>query len=63
MSLNISAPFAVEDSCVKENYDFGGADMRMVKPSYEFSNYQCDDSAWASAPCEIYAKYTHFRLK
>ena len=30
MSLNINLPFAVEDSCVKENYDFGAADIRMV---------------------------------
>ena len=59
----INFPLAVEDSCVKENFDFGGADIRMVKPSYEFSNYQCDASAWASTPCEIYAEYTHSRLQ
>ena len=63
MSLNINVPFAVEDSCVNENYDFGGADIRMVTPFYEFSNYQYDASAWASAPCEIYVEYTHSRLQ
>ena len=39
MSFNINVAFADEDSCVKENYDFYGADIKMVKPPYEFSNY------------------------
>ena len=61
--ITINFHFAVEDSCVKENYDFGGADIRMVKPSYQFSNYQCDATAWASESCEIYAEYQYQLLK
>ena len=63
MSFNINVAFADEDSCVKENYDFYGADIRMVKHSHEFSNYQCDASAWASESYEINAEYTHSRLQ
>ena len=63
MSFNINVAFADEDSCVKENYDFYGADIRMVKHSHEFSNYQCDASTGASVFCEIYAGYIPARLK
>ena len=54
--------FAVEDSCIKENYDFGGADIRMVN-LFMFSNYQSDASTGASVFCEIYAGHIHARLK